>query len=336
MTPCARLLSRMLDLLSSPPRASAGSTKRSTPISTCSPTSSSRKGMSPSRRAAGGAQGVRRRRSDQGALSRSARPAVPRHAGCQDVRFALRLMRKNPASRSPRSARWRSASAHSRSHSAPSMRSCSSRCRFAIPARCISCSHPSHWSYPDYRDLRDRVRDVDALIGYRIAMMNVGLAPEPSILLGLPGDRQLLRGARHRRRRPDDSSRRPKTRSPALRRIAVISYDTWQSRSAAEPTWSAASSRSTDFASPSLGVAPKGFHGTEVFYRPEIWVPMSMQAQIEVGSSWLTSRETQNVMVIARLRAGRHQGAGRGRLRGRASHSSIASFRTATPADRRG
>ena len=53
-----------------------------------------------------------------------------------------------------------------------------------------------------------------------------------------------------------------------------------------------------------IGVAPRGFHGTEVFYRPEIWVPMSMQPQIELGSAWLETRATQNVMVIARLRSG--------------------------------
>jgi predicted permease len=51
-----------------------------------------------------------------------------------------------------------------------------------------------------------------------------------------------------------------------------------------------------------LGVAPKGFYGTEMFYRPEIFVPVTMQAEIEVGSSWLTRRETQNLMALARLK----------------------------------
>ena len=41
-----------------------------------------------------------------------------------------------------------------------------------------------------------------------------------------------------------------------------------------------------------LGVAPAGFYGTEIFYRPNIWVPMSMQAQIEVGTPWLENRNT--------------------------------------------
>ena len=40
-----------------------------------------------------------------------------------------------------------------------------------------------HWSYPDYRDLRDRL-DVESLAGYRIAMMNVGLGSDSAILWG--------------------------------------------------------------------------------------------------------------------------------------------------------
>ncbi len=41
----------------------------------------------------------------------------------------------------------------------------------------------SSWSYPDYRDLTERL-DVEALVGYRIAMMSVGLEPNTSIAWG--------------------------------------------------------------------------------------------------------------------------------------------------------
>src|SRR6185503_11438779 len=39
------------------------------------------------------------------------------------------------------------------------------------------------WSYPDLKDLEQRL-DVDALAGYRISMMSVGLKPDTSILWG--------------------------------------------------------------------------------------------------------------------------------------------------------
>ncbi len=52
-----------------------------------------------------------------------------------------------------------------------------------------------------------------------------------------------------------------------------------------------------------LGVAPEGFRGTELFYVPEIWVPMMMQAHIE-GNSWLENRNTNNTCVLARIKSG--------------------------------
>lgn len=51
-----------------------------------------------------------------------------------------------------------------------------------------------------------------------------------------------------------------------------------------------------------LGVAPEGFQGTELFYWPEVWAPMSMQAQIE-NFSWLDERATFNALVIGRRKS---------------------------------
>jgi hypothetical protein len=39
-----------------------------------------------------------------------------------------------------------------------------------------------------------------------------------------------------------------------------------------------------------VGVAPRDFRGTEVFYQPELWVPMARQPDIEVGNPWLENR----------------------------------------------
>ena len=40
-----------------------------------------------------------------------------------------------------------------------------------------------NWSYPDFKDLEQRL-DVEALIGYRIAMMSAGVKPDASIMWG--------------------------------------------------------------------------------------------------------------------------------------------------------
>jgi hypothetical protein len=50
-------------------------------------------------------------------------------------------------------------------------------------------------------------------------------------------------------------------------------------------------------------VAPRDFYGTEVFFRPNLWVPMTMQPQIE-GWSALDARRVDNTSVVGRLRDG--------------------------------
>jgi predicted permease len=156
------------------------------------------------------------------------------------------------------------------------------------------------WSYPDYRDLRDRI-DVAALAGYRISMMNVGLDPAPEILWGYLATGNYFQAlgispAAGRFFAPEEDTQ------PGAAPFAVLAYDTWQARFGGRASIVGSTLAINGLPYTILGIAPRGFHGTEVFYRPEIWVPMSMQAQIELGSSWLERRETQNLMVVARLR----------------------------------
>ncbi len=50
-----------------------------------------------------------------------------------------------------------------------------------------------------------------------------------------------------------------------------------------------------------LGVAPKEFHGTEIFFWPEFWMPMVNEAQVE-GYSFLTKRGNHGLFVIGSLK----------------------------------
>jgi predicted permease len=52
-----------------------------------------------------------------------------------------------------------------------------------------------------------------------------------------------------------------------------------------------------------VGVAPKGFTGTERWYQPQFCVPVQNQPQLD-GSSWLEDRSNQNLWIIGRLRPG--------------------------------
>jgi predicted permease len=163
-------------------------------------------------------------------------------------------------------------------------------------------SFVSH-SFPFYRDLRDRNATFEDLAGYRITMMEVEANQSATHewgylatgnyfdLLGVaPAFGQLFGQA-------DDVA-------PGASPYAVLSYDYWLARFGGNPSVVGSTIRINRLPYTVVGVAPAGFYGTEVFYRPNIWVPMSMQAQIEVGNPWLENRNTSNTWVIGRLKSG--------------------------------
>ena len=53
-----------------------------------------------------------------------------------------------------------------------------------------------------------------------------------------------------------------------------------------------------------IGVVRSEFFGTEVFFRPALWLPMAMQPQIEIGNPWLDNRATRNTLIAGRLPPG--------------------------------
>src|SRR5262245_61477038 len=132
------------------------------------------------------------------------------------------------------------------------------------------------WSYPDFKDLQERL-DVEALIGYRISMMSVGVKPETSILWGYLATGNYFEAlgitpAAGRFFTPAEDM------APGGSPYAVISYEAWHTRfgGRSDAIGSTVSINGRPFTI--LGVAPPGFHGTEVFYRPEVWVPLTMHA----------------------------------------------------------
>ena len=91
--------------------------------------------------------------------------------------------------------------------------------------------------------------------------------------------------------------------TPDAAPYAVLSHAAWRSRFAGDPAIAGRVIRLNGRPFTILGVAPEGFRGTELFYVPEIWVPMMMQPHIE-GNSWLENRNTNNTCVLARIRSG--------------------------------
>lgn len=162
--------------------------------------------------------------------------------------------------------------------------------------------HPGH-SFPNYRDLRDRNQTFSGLVGYRPSPMELetreaGDRTWGYLATGNYFDVLGVRPAIGRFFHQEDDLH------PGASPYAVVSYSCWQERFGADPEIVGKTIRINRQPYTVLGVAPADFHGTELFYWPEIWVPMMMEAQIEVGNPWLERRQTFNVWVVGRLKPG--------------------------------
>lgn len=157
-------------------------------------------------------------------------------------------------------------------------------------------------SFPNYRDLRDRNRTLSAMAGYRLAWMaiDVGSGAEPmwgELATGNYFDLLGLRPAVGRFFGPRDDL------APGASPYVVLSYDYWQRQFSGNPNVAGQTVRINGLPYTVLGVTPRNFYGTEVLFRPEVWIPMTMQPQIE-GRSWLDQRRSSNTLVIGRVREG--------------------------------
>lgn len=161
----------------------------------------------------------------------------------------------------------------------------------------------STFSFPAYRDLRDRNDSLAGLLAFRFAPMSIDRDGRAMRVWGylVTGNYFDVLGIQPAAGRFfHQSEDQPPSPSP----LAVVSYDCWMGRFGGDPAIVGATVRINGGAYQVLGVAPRGFVGTELFYRPDVWVPMTMEPQIEARASWLEDRRTENAMLVGRLKPG--------------------------------
>jgi macrolide transport system ATP-binding/permease protein len=178
------------------------------------------------------------------------------------------------------------------------------------PGRIVSLSNAARnrmfptFSYPNYRDLRDRSGNVlSDLYAYRFAPVSLSRDGRNERLWGyvVTGNYFEALGvgaARGRVITPDDD------RAPGAHPVVVLSHGYWQKRfgGAEDVVGSQVVVNGRSYTV--IGVAPEGFYGTEIIAAPEMWFPMAMQAEIEVGESWLDKRGVENIFLQGRLKEG--------------------------------
>jgi len=86
--------------------------------------------------------------------------------------------------------------------------------------------------------------------------------------------------------------------------VAVVSYGLWKRRFGGDPNVIGTPVKLKGQPFTVIGVTPENFTGTDLGRAPDIWVPMSMYAQIGLGETMMTKRENHWLSVIGRLKPG--------------------------------
>ena len=160
----------------------------------------------------------------------------------------------------------------------------------------------TNFSYPEFRDIRDNNSVFSAVAADR-AMdfgLNANGATHPiwgyevsgqyfEVLSIKPLLGRLLQGA-------DDDH-------PGAAQVAVLSWAAWKHYFNSDPSIIGTTVRLDNQPYTVIGVTPQGFYGTEKILQPDVFVPMSNEAQLE-KFNWLEGRNNHNIWTIARIKPG--------------------------------
>jgi predicted permease len=159
------------------------------------------------------------------------------------------------------------------------------------------------YSYPEVRDVRENstVFSAVAAYGFDLFGLEVNGATRPAWGDEVSGqffevmDVKPLLG-RLLQRADDDH--------PGAAEVAVITWPAWKNTFGGDPNIVGRVVKINKHPYTIVGVTPEGFYGTEKFMQPEIFVPMANQASLD-GVNWLESRsDNDRVYPIARMKDG--------------------------------
>ncbi len=170
-----------------------------------------------------------------------------------------------------------------------------------------SCSMPGPcegvFSYQMFRDLERSTGPFSGIGGHYALEVNTAYKGQAS-----SGDALLvsgsyfpvlgLRPAAGRLFAPDDD------RVPGANFLGVLSHAYWQSRLGGDPGVINSSIVVNGHALTIIGVAPRGFDGTTLGRRPQVYVPLSMRAQMTPGFDRFDNRRSYWIYLFARRKPG--------------------------------
>ena len=157
-------------------------------------------------------------------------------------------------------------------------------------------------SYPDYLDLRDRTRSFSGMAAYDIdrAGVDTGDNPSASWLYEASGNYFDVLGIQPYLGRFFHAS---DEHGPNSAPYMVLGYDYWHSHFQADRSVVGRTILLNKHPYTILGVVPPGFRGTELFFTPDFWVPLVDQEQV-AGNSDLNGRGVRGTWLAGHLKAG--------------------------------
>jgi len=161
----------------------------------------------------------------------------------------------------------------------------------------------SSHSYPDYLDLRDRNRSFDGLAAYNFssAGLETGKNPSRAWVSEVSGNYFDVLGIQPYLGRVIHAA---DEQGPNSAPYIVLTYAHWHSHFHDDPGVVGRTVLLDKHPFTILGVTPPGFHGTVLFFAPDLFVPIVNQEQIE-GWNGLNDRENRWVgAIIGHLKPG--------------------------------
>jgi predicted permease len=163
------------------------------------------------------------------------------------------------------------------------------------------------FSYPLYRELRDANNVFSGMLAsgevhrLKVETGNSGLVTSDALGVLVSGNYFSVMGVNTllgRTLNPDDDG------APTGHPVAVISYGFWRDKLGQDPGIVGQTARLNNYPFTIVGVAPPGFFGDTVGDQQDLWIPVTMQSQIIPGRAWMENFGASWLHIIARLKPG--------------------------------
>lgn len=165
----------------------------------------------------------------------------------------------------------------------------------------------NEFSYPLYRDIRDGSSVFTGMLAsgeahrQRVTGDSIGEISGNATGVLVSGNYFSVLGVNALYGRvitPDDDS------APGAHPVLVVSYGFWKNKLGENPSIVGQTLRINNYPFTVIGVAPPGFYGDTVGDAQDFWAPVTMQEQLINGRKWMEDYNASWLHVIARLKPG--------------------------------